>query len=598
MTERLEMALEAERRGISLPLDAQTMLSEARQRGLIPGTQEPSVPIDPAGANLKAPYPTETVNSISPARNVVRQANVFSEGALDSLSSAAGAVPDLVADGMRYVGLPAPREGYYADNIRQGVRTVGEIMSDPVTRITGKFGPPQMREGDKVAYGAGKGAGTAASMIMPAAALSKAAGLTGKVAKAVKTQPVMQTVAAGTGGAVTEATQDPWAGLAAALAVPIGVGTVGRVVSPIKNSLNANERMLAQSAERMGIPLTAGQKTGSRPLQAVESSFTQMPFTSGSQQAIYGNQKTAFNREVLRHAGINADNASPAVMSHAYDDIGREFDDLVKQTGDIVADKSVVDDVLATGREYFQTLRTDVRAPFKSIINDIEKLGAAVDQGKVFIDAKVYQRIASKLRRMERGATNDPGYREALGSVREAFDDLMERNAGPQIAAAWRDVRNRYRNLKIIDDAVSGGSAADRSAGDIPLAALTSAVRRSDKAGYSRGRGDLNEIARLGDFLAPRIPNSGTAERSMIMGALRGAPVTGAAGGVLAGGDPFIAGGSALAAYGLPPAIQRIMNSGVGQRYLTNQTAPRMGPKKELLAKILLQNTIQQQPQK
>jgi hypothetical protein len=116
---------------------------------------------------------------------------------------------------------------------------------------------------------------------------------------------------------------------------------------------------------------------------------------------------------------------------------------------------------------------------------------------------------------------------------------------------------------------------------------MKNAVRNSDQKGFSRGRGEFANDVRVGEFLAPRIPNSGTAERSRMIGMLSGAPATGAGGAIMMGADPVAAAGFATAGYALPPLVQALMNSGGGRAFLSNQLLAQKGPTKELAAMLM-----------
>ena len=102
-----------------------------------------------------------------------------------------------------------------------------------------------------------------------------------------------------------------------------------------------------------------------------------------------------------------------------------------------------------------------------------------------------------------------------------------------------------------IDKSMQGGTAANRSGGDIPFGSLKGAVAGGDKAGYARGRGQLNELSRVGDFLSDKVPDSGTVTRAMVANPLAW--------------GPLVAGGIA----------SKIYNTAAGQAYLKNQLVGR-----------------------
>ena len=107
-------------------------------------------------------------------------------------------------------------------------------------------------------------------------------------------QPLTQATSAGVGGYVANETDSPVMGMVASLATPLAIAGARRAITPVANVNSPGRQALVEGAEREGIPLTAGQATGSRFLQNVESQFEQLPFTSGPQRAIREDQQRAF----------------------------------------------------------------------------------------------------------------------------------------------------------------------------------------------------------------------------------------------------------------------------------------------------------------
>lgn len=199
--------------------------------------------------------------SESPSRlrvidRALRPAEFAARGFSDAVISSVGAVPDLIGAGMRAARIPgAPEPGAYADAMRRYYNEAGEFISAPVNRALGyrddqgqltDVGGPAQPVGDieKIARGAGEGAGLAASYMIPGAAMARAAkpGTTfANVGRAMSSQPVLQTVAGGVGGGVTEATDNPYAGMVAALTTGVGLPLVNRGITPFPSQLTANE---------------------------------------------------------------------------------------------------------------------------------------------------------------------------------------------------------------------------------------------------------------------------------------------------------------------------------------------------------------------
>jgi len=564
-------------------------------------------------AALSKSQPTEPRSA---GVNALRAAEFAARGFTDRAFDVIGAIPDLVSAGMRQVGIPTPQPGFYADAMKGGFDKLGRAISAPLnSMLPDNFGPNQPEGAfERGAYGFGGGVADAASMAVPGAAVARTARAGGQaqnIGRVLASQPVVQGVAGGTGGAVSEATGSDAAGLAAALAVPTAAGIGRRAITPVGRQLAPEEQRLANLAEQMGIRLTPGQATGSVPLQTAESSLAQLPFTSGPQHAIYDAQRTAFNRAAMQTAGVNADRAAPAQLEETFQIIGARLNDVIRRTPQVNIDPQFDQAIAQAVHEYGRRLPTDVRPVFDSYVDDIAQMTRAARQPgvtDVSVDGQTYQNIASDLRRAGRTARENPALQNAIGGLQEALDGAMQRSVPRELATDWAEARRNYRNLLQIDKAMAMAPQADAAAGNIPFGGLSNAVRASDPRGFARGRGDLNNVARVGMFLgSTKIPDSGTANRSNMIALLKGAPVTGgaaamtgSAGAMMTGGDPLLtalsaAGGAATTGlgYATPRLAQAAMNSRAGQAYLRNNMAP--GPtarnRAEMLAKILAAQT-------
>lgn len=521
-------------------------------------------------------------------------ANEFSEGAVRSVGDMVAAVPELTAAGMRAVGLPAPERGAYQGAIQGGITSVGRATPAALDAVAGEGAYAQARGPvdpnsmeSRIARGAGEAFGDAASFYVPALTASKlarAGSITQQAGRAMAQQPAMQATAAAAGGAVGEATDNPALGLATSLAVPVAATAGRRAITPVASQLSPEEARLAGVLESSGVRLTPGQKTGSPALRKVEQLLGQLPFSGPRQQKLYEAQRAALNRAVLGKAGIDADAATPEVIQRAYDDIGSVFDDLVRQTR-IVIDDQFADDVAAAAEQYGRRLTADQAPVFQSYMDDIARMiEASRQQGQTaFVEGDQYQNIASSLLRRIRSSRNNPDLQEALRGLAGALDGAMDRSVSDDLAPVWKEARRQYRNLKIIDDAISRAPAADAVTGDIPLSGLKNAVKASDRSGYARGRGEMADLSRAGTFLQSASPrDSGTPAGNFFNNVLTGGGITG--GMYLA--DPM-AGAAAATTLGGPPLVQALMNSGPGRAYLTNQIAPASQPLREAMARIL-----------
>lgn len=525
----------------------------------------------------------------SVAKDVVRAAEFGTRGFTDRAMEVAGAPFDAVAWGMRKVGLPAREPGYYGDAFKEAAQEVGRFVSKPVNAAVDALGVdlgPQEPQNavERGSYAAGQGVADAASVMLPAAAvgkLTKAGGLASSTGKALAASPALQATGSAAASVVGDATDNPWLGLATALAIP-GVASVGRrAVSPVANQLSPRESVAAAKAAKMGIKLTPGQMTGSRPLQNAESGLAQLPLSSRPQQAIYDAQRATLNRSVLSKAGVDADSLTPDLLDDAYVRLGKTFDDLADQTT-VILDDVFAQNVDDAAREYGRRLPTDVKPVFQSYVDD---LLAARKIGQV--DGREFQNIASGIKRAARRAKTNPDLQNALNGLTDSVDDAMVRSAPADVAEEWAKTNRLYRNLLIVDDAATRGAMGDRVAGDIPVTGLRAAVKNSDPRGFARGRGEFADDVQVGEFLANTIPNSGTAERSNMIGMLTGATPTGTGmGAMMVGAEPVTAITAGASTFALPPIAQAAINSAPGRAYLTNQLMQGGRPLSPLAAQL------------
>ena len=480
----------------------------------------------------------------------------------DALANTFGAPVDLVAAGLRKVGVPVNNPVGGSESLKGGIdylATLPQRFKDaivggsatPLTeQRTSRFEPENRAE--KIAAGIGEGVGNAVGMMVPAAGVARMAApgtVTQGVARTLTTQPVMQATAGAVGGAVTGATDDPLLGLAASTAVPLAAWATRGAISPVTPRTTPQEQRIIATADREGIPLSPAQRTGSPGLRMIEDTMAKVPGSAGPMQRAIGEQRQQFNRAVLERAGITGNDASPETLAQAFVNHGQTFDDLARRTT-VNVDSQFVADVNRTAMNYGRRLPTDVAAVFQSYVDDLTPLLQATQGGQApQIAGDVYGTIRSDMAKTIRENQSRPALQRALGGLVEAFDSAMERSTSGALRGEWQDARRQYQALMTIDKAMQGGTQASRSAGDIASGGLTQAVRQSDKAGFARGRGQLNELARVGDHIASQTPNSGTATREAILNPLAW--------------PMMLAGNLGARAY----------NTGPVQSYLTNQVA-------------------------
>lgn len=371
-----------------------------------------------------------------------------------------------------------------------------------------------------------------------------------------------------TAGQLTKGTAaEPYARIAGAMAAPVAMSAARRVVTPLPAS--AERQALAETLRTEGVPVTAGQATGSKPLQWMESALGDTPGSGGPAARIMENQGEAFTAAALRRAGIDANRATPDVIDNAFRRIGADIEG-VGQRNNVLPTAALNNQLGAAERNYNNLVSPSNRAPV--VANTIDDLRGMIAGGQ--IDGPQYNAITSRLARQARNSANDPHLQRALQDIRTALDNEMERSlfrtGNQQDMQVLRNARREYRNLMVIEKAATGAGSNAAEGLISPSQLRNAVVQQQTRRAYARGNGDFADLARAGEALLKPLPNSGTSPRHNVTHMLNtiGAIVGGGAG---AAGGPGGAAAGALAGLAAPAVAGRALLSRPVQAYLGNQ---------------------------
>lgn len=483
-----------------------------------------------------------------------RKAAIGVQGFTDELANIAGAPVDAIAWGARQAGVPVNEPVLGSAHLKQGLDTIKEGgkrlfgMTDAETRPTAET------RGEKVVEGVGRGLGGVAGMLAPLGALANSGRLAGTPSAVVDTMrsaPATQALAGATGGAVTGATDNPWLGLAASLAVPTGMQTALRSVSAVPaaaGSAEAERRALLETARTNDIPVSTGKITNSNFLQNIESMIGGLPIVGAPRQAFEERSRGAFNQAALRTAGENATAATPNTMEGSFQRVGAVFTNLT-QGHDIQIRPQFATAMQTIRNEYGDKLLSQIRPGIMRQIDELTGAGAAAQQPgqAVILNGTTYQRIRSDLSKLS-GEHADGDVRRAARQMVNALDDEAGASLPRDVMADWQTARRQWRNLSTINEAVLARNNPSTATGNIPPAALAS---------RSQTNPDLRDISRVGTaFIGDKVPNSGTPSRLLALGSLGGI------GGLIqGGGNPMTGALAAAAAGGVPLASDLLLNN-------------------------------------
>lgn len=447
--------------------------------------------------------------------------------------------------------------------LSQGLAGAGKSLADTgrgLGQLTGAVSQSEVDESrrldaDLMDTGAGfvgNVGGQVAQMWVPGGMAVKGASFAGRAA------PVVGAAASGGAFSATQpvATGETRAGNAAFGA---GAGAVGQGIASgfgrVARGLSDNPavRQTFQQARDLGIRLTPAQLVDSPALQTVSSALNKLPF-SGAQK-VARTQREDFNRAVARTFGEDAPAVNSDVYSAAKSRIGGTFNKLTERNA-LKLSPELVDTLGAVEREVAGFGSDD---SVRAVRTAIDRLIEQSDNGVV--PGRVYQSLDSQLGKLMKGGGEKAAY---LGQLRDALRGAMDDSISASDRKAWGTAREQYKNLKTIRDLVSDDGVSPR--------ALMGRVRAdgAKKEAMASGRaGQLGELAKLGQKMADKVPDSGTAQRLMAYGALTGG------GWASQSENPYLSGLGYSMLAGMLGG--RALNSpGIG-RYLAEGSAPLQG---------------------
>lgn len=374
------------------------------------------------------------------------------------------------------------------------------------------------------------------------------------------------------GGGLTpvQNTDDFWAekgkqaGMGAAggaVAAPV-MGAMSRIAQP-RASVDPNVQTLMNE----GVRPTMGQIAGG-PLRWMEDKLTSVPFVGDVVRAAQRRPTVELNTAAINRTLEPIGQRLPAdlrsgreAVDYAHNTISDAYNTLLPQLN-VAADRQFgveMNNVITgarglpnnVGPQLDQLLRERVLARF----NNGQMTGQAMKEieSELGTLARDYSRsqIASE---RQMGA----GLREAQAALR----NLVERS-NPNHVGELQSINRAFANLARVERAAGSAGAVE---GTFSAPQLSHAVRMEDPSrrrnAFARGNALMQDLSDAGRAVLPStVPDSGTAGRLMVGGALIGAP---------AYVDPLVGGSIGAASLAYTPMGQRLManllaNRGGGQ---------------------------------
>ncbi|WNJ88461.1 hypothetical protein [Bosea sp. 685] len=340
--------------------------------------------------------------------------------------------------------------------------------------------------------------------------------------------------------------------------VPVAARGVGATINTMLTPMATppGRQAAVDSLTREGVPLTAGQRSGSKALQYGESFFGDAPLAGGRATRAMEAQGEAFTDAAMRKAGASG-RATPENIQASVDRIGKEFTDLSARNT-MQADRQLGSDLGNVLTRYDRLLEPQQKQILGTIATDLVD---RIKAGNGTLPGAEYQATRSWLSTASQNEGNKH-LAGALKGMRDALDNSMIRSLSPEDAAAWQSARRQHGNIKDIADAAAG-NGENAAAGLItPQALRQAAATGKNREAYARGQGDFVELTRAGNQVMAPLPNAGIAQRGLSLGQA-GALLGGSTGMT----DLLWAGIAALG----PAAAGRIIMSPMAQAYFGNK---------------------------
>lgn len=299
----------------------------------------------------------------------------------------------------------------------------------------------------------------------------------------------------------------PVAGRLAGAGLKRGTSGVNRLLGGGNNSVRTEA---IKTLDEAGVPLTAGQRGGSKSVQARETDLSNVPVLGTPVAKTLENQQEAVQRRVLKMAGFADDDVAEGLVSAEAIDRARDrFTDrytsaLANTT--IEVGEGFANALLAVQNRFSATLAGGRSKKIDNIVND---LFDRVTKDR--LTGESYQRLRSELAEYAR-TSGKPRLQKIYNDLKQALDNEFLEAAPTATGKAKQQIDREYAQFAQVRDLVSrnAGGADGVVSGNLPIPALARLAQ--SRPGTDEWRKFLNSAAAI---FPDRLPNSGTGGRNL-----------------------------------------------------------------------------------
>lgn len=322
----------------------------------------------------------------------------------------------------------------------------------------------------------------------------------------------------------------------------------GRIVSPA-GAPSAAQTRNAQTLREAGLPMTAGEATGSRGLRTLEGA------TSMSETAL-----DDFNAFVMKSLGSTSRTADPDSLLAVKNSLRAEFDDITKNLRIDPTLKPIVSELDDIAEAY---ARTAPAGELRGLIGHISKMFDDALNGGQQISQREIMSWRSQLSEMTKSGNSETvtAAVKALNQIDELIKESLIAAGRSGDIARLEAVRPAWRNFLAVENAAARGTTANDL---ITPASLRNAIAAQGSTQLLYGqRGNLGAVAKAASDIYRQVP-------AVLPAGLR--RFAGAAPAALAAIGAYVAGPYGAAIGGaLPTASKMALNLTPVQRALQMQ---------------------------
>lgn len=404
---------------------------------------------------------------------------------------------------------------------------------------------------------------------IPAGAVTRGAralGLGRTAARRGIAEAIGQTAAAGTIAAARPVGEGESrlgnAAFDATVAAPLALGSSAvRAVTrgPLRDAPEQVQRA-TRSADDLGVPYTIEDIQPKGSVSSVVKSATDriLPFSRGPR--VQTAQGRALTKSVLSEVGIVGDSFDDATMRAAKDEIVGTIDDIARNhSAKLDAQTALraaqwLDDMeINAGIDPAQVNK--FRNLFRAYARTENQFGE--------IPGERYQQFRTRIREQADKQT-DTNLKRAYEEFDDIVLDSMERHLPADVLPKYRQARYRYAFLRNVVEPLAEENLAQGTASP---ASIARRVKQFDEEIAYGNRPNTRRIAEAADLVKSKIPDSGTAQRTMVqnsLGQVGKAAAVGAAGGAVGHMFPTSTAVAAGLGYGLNYGLNsRIAANGI-----------------------------------